>query len=93
MELDSTEAVKSGVEAGLGVGFVSRWALRQGESPGDSGNQRKGIRIIRVEGLEIKRTLSIYLSARPEPDGPDGAFLRFARQFRRAIRGPLTAAR
>ena len=27
MELDSTEAVKSAVEAGLGVGFVSRWAI------------------------------------------------------------------
>jgi DNA-binding transcriptional LysR family regulator len=27
MELDSTEAIKSAVEAGLGVGFVSRWAL------------------------------------------------------------------
>ena len=27
MELDSTEAVKSAVRAGLGVGFVSEWAL------------------------------------------------------------------
>ena len=27
MELDSTEAIKSAVEAGLGVGFVSRWAI------------------------------------------------------------------
>ncbi len=27
MDLDSTEAIKSTVEAGLGVGFVSRWAI------------------------------------------------------------------
>ena len=27
MELDSTEAIISGVEAELGVGFVSRWAI------------------------------------------------------------------
>jgi DNA-binding transcriptional LysR family regulator len=93
MELDSTEAIKSGVEAGLGVGFVSRWALRQGESPGDSGNQRKGIRVIRVEGLEIKRTFQFISPHGPEPEGPDGAFLRFARQFREEYVVPLTAAR
>jgi DNA-binding transcriptional LysR family regulator len=27
IELDSTEAIKSAVEVGLGVGFVSRWAI------------------------------------------------------------------
>ncbi len=27
MELDSTEAIKSAVDAGLGVGFVSKWAI------------------------------------------------------------------
>ena len=27
MDLDSTESIKSAVEAGLGVGFVSRWAI------------------------------------------------------------------
>jgi len=27
MNLDSTEAIKSAVEAGLGIGFVSRWAI------------------------------------------------------------------
>ena len=58
MELDSTEAIKSGVEAGLGVGFVSRWALRH----------------ICPHG--------------PEPEGPAGAFLRFARQFREEYSAP-----
>ena len=27
MDLDSTEAIKSAVEAGLGIGFVSVWAI------------------------------------------------------------------
>ena len=27
MDLDSTEAIKSAVEVGLGIGFVSRWAI------------------------------------------------------------------
>jgi len=31
MELDSTEAIKSAVEAGLGVGFVSRRAIKKEE--------------------------------------------------------------
>jgi DNA-binding transcriptional LysR family regulator len=72
MELDSTEAIKSGVEAGLGVGFVSRWALRHS----------RDLREIRVEGLEIIRTFQFICPHGPEPEGPAGAFLRFARQFR-----------
>jgi DNA-binding transcriptional LysR family regulator len=72
MELDSTEAIKSGVEAGLGVGFVSRWALRHS----------RAIRAVRVEGLEIRRTFQFICPHGPEPEGPAGTFLRFARQFR-----------
>jgi len=72
MDLDSTEAIKSGVEAGLGVGFVSRWALRQGQ-----GNY---IRTIRIQGLEIHREFQFIHLHGPEPDGPAGAFLRFARE-------------
>lgn len=74
MELDSTEALKSGVEAGLGVAFVSRWALRQ--------NPSQSVRAIHVEGLEINRTFQFICPHGPEPEGPAGAFLRFARQFR-----------
>lgn len=74
MELDSTEAIKSAVEAGLGIGFVSRWALRTAESP--------SIRVIRVQGLEIKRELRFIYPHGPEPEGPARAFLRIARQFR-----------
>jgi len=81
MELDSTEAIKSGVEAGLGVAFVSRWALRQGPS--------QNLRPIRVEGLEIRRTFQFICLHGPEPEGPAGALLRFARQFRDEYAAPL----
>jgi DNA-binding transcriptional LysR family regulator len=77
MELDSTEAIKSGVEAGLGVGFVSRWALRHSQT----------IRVIRVEGLEINRTFQFIYPHGPEPEGSAGTFLRFARQFREEYAG------
>jgi DNA-binding transcriptional LysR family regulator len=78
MELDSTEAIKSGVEAGLGVGFISRWALRHSQN----------IRPIRVEGLEINRTFQFICPHGPEPEGLAGAFLRFARQFRAEYSAP-----
>ena len=80
MELDSTEAIKSGVEAGLGVAFVSRWALRQSQS--------QNIRAIHVEGLEINRAFQFICPHGPEPEGPAGAFLRFARQFREEYATP-----
>ncbi len=80
MELDSTEAIKSGVEAGLGVAFVSRWALRQSPS--------QNIRPVRVEGLEIDRTFQFITPHGPDPEGPAGAFLRFARHFREEYATP-----
>jgi DNA-binding transcriptional LysR family regulator len=80
MELDSTEAIKSAVEAGLGIGFVSRWALRPAESP--------SIRAIRIQGLEIKRELRFIYPQGPEPEGPAYEFLRLARQFRSQYSAP-----
>jgi len=80
MELDSTEAIKSGVEAGLGVAFVSRWALRQSLS--------QNLRAVHVEGLEINRAFQFICPHGPEPEGPAGAFLRFARQFRDEYAAP-----
>jgi DNA-binding transcriptional LysR family regulator len=80
MELDSTEAIKSCVEAGLGIAFVSRWALRQSQS--------QGLRVIRVDGLEINRNFQFICPHGPEPEGPAGAFMRFARQFREEYAEP-----
>ncbi len=70
MELDSTEGLLSAVEAGLGVTFVSRWAIR---------NQLrlKTLAVARVEGLKLTRKFSLAYSAGPEPRGNAGAFTHF----------------
>ncbi len=83
MELDSTEAIKSGVEAGLGVGFVSRWALRAAQS--------SGVRVIRVAGLTIRRSFQFVYPQGPEPEGAAGVFLRVAREFRNQFTTPPRA--
>jgi DNA-binding transcriptional LysR family regulator len=59
MELDSTEAIKSAVDAGLGVGFVSRWAIAKDLRLDNS------FKIVTVEGLTIKRQFLIALRVRP----------------------------
>jgi DNA-binding transcriptional LysR family regulator len=71
MELDSTEAIISGVEAGLGAGFVSRWAIAKVLRLGT-------LRVVNVAGLKIFRDLSFARLAGAEPSGTAAAFLRFA---------------
>lgn len=73
MDLDSTEAIVSGVEAGLGVGFVSRWAIGKEIRLGT-------VKPVRVQGLEIVRDLTLIRRSGPAPDGAAGAFERFARK-------------
>jgi LysR family transcriptional regulator, transcriptional activator of the cysJI operon len=73
MELDSTEAIKSGAEAGLGVGFVSLGALRNSAAT--------NLRIVPVQGLKIERYFQFLYPHGPDPDGAPGAFLRVAREF------------
>ncbi len=70
MELDSTEGLLSAVEAGLGVAFVSRWAVRNQLALGT-------LKIARVRGVNLSRTLSIAYPAGPEPAGNPGAFRVF----------------
>lgn len=53
MELDSTEAIKSAVEAGLGIGFISRWALARDSRVGSA------FTVVPVTGLRIHRDLLI----------------------------------
>jgi len=71
MELDSTEAIISGVEAELGVGFVSRWAVGKVLRLGT-------VRVVPVEGLEIVRDFSFVRLAGSEIRGVAAAFQRFA---------------
>jgi LysR family transcriptional regulator, transcriptional activator of the cysJI operon len=70
MVADSTEGLLSAVEAGLGVGFVSRWAVRNQLALGT-------LRMVRVKGLKLGRMFSIATPAGPEPAGVAGAFRRF----------------
>lgn len=70
MELDSIVAIISAVEEGLGAGFVSEWAIRKEVRLGT-------VRVIPVEGLEIRRDFSLIRAFGPVPTGPAGAFERF----------------
>jgi LysR family transcriptional regulator, transcriptional activator of the cysJI operon len=71
MELDSTEAIVSGVEAGLGVGFVSEWAIRKELKLGT-------LATARVAGLEIRRSFALIRPAGPVAAGAAAAFRSFA---------------
>ncbi len=71
MDLDSTEAIKSAVEVGLGLGFVSRWAISKELELG-------ALKIAEVAGLKVDRHFSLISRTGPEPQGPAGAFRQFA---------------
>jgi len=65
MELDLTEAIKSAVEVGLGVGFVSRWAIAKDLRLGNN------FKIVEIEGLTIKRQfLVVYASGQSRKGWP-----------------------
>lgn len=83
MELDSTEAIKSAVEAELGIGFVSRWALSKEIELGI-------LKLVDVEGLRIARHFSLIHRTGPVPRGPAGAFRTFVLKRSRLISGPPT---
>jgi DNA-binding transcriptional LysR family regulator len=70
MELDSTEGLLSAVEAGLGVTFVSRWAVRNQLALGT-------LKLARVRGLKLSRRFSMAWPAGPAPTGAVGAFRNF----------------
>ena len=70
MDLDSTEAIVSGVEAGLGVGFVSQWAIGKEVRLGT-------LKPVKVAGLEIVRDLTLIQRSGASPEGAAGAFERF----------------
>lgn len=71
MNLDSTEAIKSAVEAGLGVGFVSRWAISKELELG-------ALKVAQVAGLAVVRQFSFISRTGPELQGPAAAFRTFA---------------
>ncbi len=72
-ELDSTEGLLAAVEAGLGVTFVSRWAVRNQLRLGT-------LKLAHVRGLQLERMFSLAYLSGPEPSGLAGAFRRFLLQ-------------
>jgi DNA-binding transcriptional LysR family regulator len=69
MTFDSTEGLLS-AEAGLGIAFVSRWAVRNQLALGT-------LKLTRVRGLNLARMFSLATSAGPEPAGIVRTFQRF----------------
>jgi LysR family transcriptional regulator, transcriptional activator of the cysJI operon len=71
MELDSTEAIKSAVEAGLGVGFVSRWAITKELELGT-------LKVAEVSEVRAARHFTLVSRTGPEPQGTAGILRTFA---------------
>jgi LysR family transcriptional regulator, transcriptional activator of the cysJI operon len=78
MELDSTEGLLNAVEAGLGVTFVSRWAVRNQLALGT-------LKIAQIENLKLSRQFSLAYPVGPEPSGSAGAFRAFLLSHAAAI--------
>jgi DNA-binding transcriptional LysR family regulator len=70
MKLDSTEAIKSAVEVGLGIGFVSRWAISKELELGL-------LKITPVDGIRVTRHFTLISRTGPEPQGLIDAFRAF----------------
>ncbi|MGC2613973.1 MAG: LysR substrate-binding domain-containing protein, partial [Terracidiphilus sp.] len=87
MELDSTGAIKSAVEAGLGAGFVSRWAIAKDARTG------AGFKVIEVEGLRMQREFLMVCAAGPEPQGLVQEFRRFVADREALIRSAVSDTR
>ncbi len=71
IDMGSTEAIKSAVEAGLGVGLVSHWAVSKE-------TELNTVKIITMQGVTVTRQFTLISPSGPEPQGPAGAFRRFA---------------
>jgi DNA-binding transcriptional LysR family regulator len=71
MELDSSEAIKSAVEAGLGIGFISRWAIAKDLRLNTT------FKIVEVDGLNIQRNFLLAYNSGPALSGLAIEFRRF----------------
>ena len=70
MTFDSTEGLLTAVEAGLGIAFVSRWAVRNQLALGT-------LALARIRNLKLARMFSIATPTGPGPVGIVGAFHDF----------------
>jgi LysR family transcriptional regulator, transcriptional activator of the cysJI operon len=72
MQIDSTEGIATAVEAGLGIGFASRWAISKQLHVGS-------LKVVPIRGIQIKRPLSFAHPLGQEPQGIALAFFTFMR--------------
>ena len=72
LQLGSTEAIKTAVALGAGLGFLSRFSIRRELSTGT-------LRPLAILGLRIQRDLSWVLPS-GELSGSAARFVRFARE-------------
>jgi DNA-binding transcriptional LysR family regulator len=89
MELDSTEAIKSAVEAGFGVGFVSRWAISKDARLGPA------FEIVAIQGIRFRRHFTVVSPRGPELSGLAAEFRNFvlARTVTKGAGQPLGHAK
>jgi DNA-binding transcriptional LysR family regulator len=75
LEFDSTEGIITAVEAGLGIGFASLWAISKELQVGS-------VRAVPIRGVRITRPLSAVFPRGQEPQGVALALLEFLRTRR-----------
>lgn len=76
MELGSTETLLACIEAGLGVGFASRFALRRQR-------RLRTLAVARLQGVRVTRQLSLLRQRGPEVPSPASAFADHLRMYAR----------
>lgn len=85
VDMNSTEAIISAVEAGLGIGFVPVMALDKAEKVGS-------VKVIPIENGPITRELSIALLGGPTTGGPVSDLLDLLRSLSPALKSKPKAA-
>lgn len=78
MELGSTEALLACVQAGLGVGFASRFALERQRA-------LRTLAVVKVKGLRISRDFSMVHPRGPKTNSVAGIFAAHLAAFARAV--------
>lgn len=78
MELSSTEAFLTCIEAGLGVGFVSRFALERQRALGT-------LALVKVKGLRVTREFSMVHPRGPKTNAAAQAFAAHLAAFAQAF--------
>ena len=81
MELDHTETIKRAVLAGLGIAFVSRYAIEDEVQTGR-------LRVVAVEKMKIRRHFHVIHDERRPLSASARAFVGFLEKGRRADAPP-----